>query len=150
MARGVRFTKLEREVIRLGLFAATLGKAAEQRAAESVREKLRLMEAPPPLKEAAGLGFAAAEAAFRAELGVRLVVPPNPPGSWYAIQSRAIKMLGVTAEDCATIAATAALKWTGRIKIESLVRQGAVLLSEAKDGPVASANAPIWEDMEEL
>lgn len=100
--------------------------------------KLAALEEFGPLKKkSTGLPVRTAIEAFREVLGPRLVLPPNPDATWWAIQSRALTSGGFTREHCLGIARVAGRKWQGLIKIESLLRQATVLLAEEVEGAVS-------------
>ena len=157
MAKGTRFTKSERELIRLGVLGLPSQgmRVAQLRARDSVIAKLDASEEPVAPKEKA---FTLREAieAFQSVLGQRLTTPPNPPVSWYIIQQRRLNMLGIGAPECCVIAAEAGQQWTGRIKAESLVNQGASLLADAEQRaatqgtPSSLGSDPADLDMDEL
>lgn len=106
---------------------------------ESARAKIEDSEKAAPHRET-GLAIGKAIEAFTVELGARLVLPPSPPGSWYAIQTRKLASMGVTVDDCRSIAKQAGSQWKGKIKVESLINQGAVLLDDAKHGEAGPDN----------
>jgi hypothetical protein len=161
LARAVRFTKPEREEIRAGLeWRAKLtvnrpGRGPEptksSKVALAALAKLDASEKPVE-KVSSGVSCAVAIEAFRKVLGPRLVVPPNPGAPYWVTMTRGLQSGGYTAEQCRRIAEVAAVEWQGRIKAESLVRQGAELLTrEAPQEEYDSAVPNLTDDdMEEL
>lgn len=141
MARGVRFTKPEREVIRNAFGLAGFSLTDKQRkVANSVLDKLEAAEAP---KEARGaVTLAEATAAFQAELGSRLTLPPSPDQTWYIVQQKRLKQLGLTNDHCTTIAREAGAQWQGRIKLASLINQAESLLADAAERGRQTETAP--------
>lgn len=137
MARGVRFTKPERALIRKligGTQAHHVGSLTQQKVAQEVLRKLDEAEQP---KERGGaecsLTLTAAIDAFRIALAKRLVMPPNPPPSWYAIQQKKLNNLGLTRESAFEVAKKASEQWNGPVKVESLINQAAALLADTSD-----------------
>lgn len=108
-------------------------KKLEARAMESAIAKIKSSAEPRLPKPKTSISCEAAIGCFRGVLGARLVVPPTPGSGFWAQLQRGLSLGGFTPEQCERIAAVAAIKWAGKIKVESLVRQGAVLLSE-EDG----------------
>jgi hypothetical protein len=137
MARAVRFTKPERELIkealglytpgdrRIGAIVTTKGKTA---AAESALEKLIASEKPEPPKLKAKLTLQAALEIFRGALGARLVLPPIGADGMYGAMQRRLTALQLDAEQCRAIAVQAGAEWAGRIKASSILNQAEVLL----------------------
>ena len=133
---GIRFTKVEREYLRTWLEATGVMDfgAKGQKAKASILAKLDKAEAP----KASGLDVKAAVEAFRGVLGSRLILPMG--AVWGMMQNR-IRALGLTEEDCRTIATVAASDWQGKVKAESLVRQAEKLLSESSV-PASAKSTP--------
>jgi hypothetical protein len=135
MARGIRFRKPERELIGYAVTCYRNESVAidstKFRLCNAVLEKLAASEAPPP--KPSGVSCSTAIDAFRSVLGPRLVVPPNPGAVYWVTMTRKLQALGVTREQCVQIATVAAEEWQGKIKAESLVNQGAVLLATGVD-----------------
>jgi hypothetical protein len=123
--------------------------AALLRARETLLAKLDAAEAPAT-KEKPGVTFAQAELAFRSALGARLVTPPNPPHSYYAVNQRKLTLLGITDEQCKQIAAEAGSQWTGRIKMESIINQAASLMADFEANGKRDPGEPDSWDLEEL
>lgn len=133
MGSAIRLKKLESELLQRAAAKMLLSpelKKAERTALEDAIRKIGEGLLPKPPKVKTGLSCQAAVACFRGVLGDRLVLPPTPGNGYWAQMSRGLETGGFTSEHCQQIAAVAAVKWTGKIKAESLVRQGAVLLSE--------------------
>lgn len=123
MARGVRFTKPERELIRGWAYDFIKGqplKESWRRTAESIGAKLDTAEAPQ-VPKAKGLPVRDAIDGFRDGLGNRLLALDSYSTGWYAKVSNRLSLLGLTKEDCTTIARNAGQEWKGRIKVDSLV-----------------------------
>lgn len=130
----LRLTKPERELIRDQLAIATLTKA-DARVRESILVKLDESEKPKPKIPRAGVSISAAMEAFREELGVRLVSPPEGASGMYSAMSRRLALLGLTKLDCLVIAKAAGTQWRGQIKAWSLVNQAETLLQSANLTP---------------
>lgn len=155
MAKGVRFPKAEREVIRWGLKLveeqtnATKGQLKAASAAVDRMDAAELLTS----KRSGGAALSAGKAidAFREVLGNRLIVPPTPGKLFWITMSRGLGTLGADEDACRKIATIAGERWTGRIKAESLVRQGAALLTEAPGSTPRASTAEIpFDDLDEL
>lgn len=118
---------------------------AEARAREELLLKLeRIAEFGVLKKKKIGVPVKDAIAIFTSVLGPRLAIPPNPDGAWWAIQQRALTSAGFTLDHLEVIAKTAARKWSGTIKIDSLFRQAVALLADSQDeGRSLTATAPL-------
>jgi hypothetical protein len=134
MARGIRFTKPERDLIRQALGADGLCRTkAEVTAKTSLLDKLEAAEKPEEKKS--GLSVKAALDVFKGVLGFRLVAPPPGAVAIWSMMQKRIVSLGLTPMDCITLAKTAGTKWQGQIKAQSLINQAEALLQDAQDKP---------------
>lgn len=131
--RAVRFTKAEYAFLSMFLeeFLDTALTDKERKLVTAVVRKLETAEMPV---KSSGLPLAEALAAFREVLGSRLVTPPSGAAGVYAQMTKRLHALGLSRMDCVTIAKAAGVEWQGRIKAESLLRQGDVLLSSSQLG----------------
>ncbi len=135
MAAGsIRLTKAERAYLE-----AALG-SDPSKVAGRILEKLERSELVKGRGRAPGLGAQEAIRAFREVLGDRLVLPPPGAAGVYGQMANRLRDMGLTFDDCLTIA-RAAICWKARrIEAESLIRQAAKLLAEGPEGaPKASA-----------
>lgn len=165
MAIALRLTKPERTIL-AELLTVKLeegGKPGPLKLYASIADKLEASELLSS-KKSSGAAFPVKDAieAFRSVLGDRLVVPPNPGKLFYILMSKGLGFLGADAETCKEIAQQAAVEWSGRIRAESLVRQGAVLLTSAAEAkakgtnstPMTSASGTTspgaWDDLADL
>jgi hypothetical protein len=150
VASGVRFTKPEREWLRVWLKeyedgpTPTVGRL---KLCESIVDKLDKSElVRARKKQRGGLSIDAALAAFAVALGGRLIRPPPRAFTVFGQMARRIADLGLTKEDCTRIAIEAGRRWPrGGIKAESIVRQADRLMTRevtvdpearAPDGPM--------------
>lgn len=127
MARGIRFTKAEREVIRAALDDFITEVPKPPKAAHTALAKLDLAELP--VKKGTYLTTSDAIAAFREVLGQRLLAPGFQAVGVLAQMKNRIQALGLTRQDCTAIAKAAGAEWQGVIRAESLVRQADKLLA---------------------
>lgn len=129
MAKGVRFTKSERESLKSVLSHVYLTDYGSRivKDAASILEKLELAEMP--VKKAPGLSVNDAIAAFREVLGQRLLAPGYQAVGVLAQMKNRIQALGLTRDDCVRVATVAGAQWQGVIRAESLVRQADKLLA---------------------
>lgn len=147
MARAVRFTKPEREILlyaidELVTLPAGKGANAKRKALDSAKTKIEASELLSSKREGgAPLSVGKAIDAFREVLGDRLVVPPTPGKLFWITMSRGLGVLGADEEQCRRIATVGGDQWQGHIKAESLVRQGAVLLNQWGSFRPAAATA---------
>lgn len=142
MARGIRFTKAERAVVKalLEKYIAETG-VPRQRNADSALAKLE--ESELPVKKSTCLTVPDAIAAFRWVLGPRLIAPPFSAAGVLGQMKNRIQALGLTKTDCEAIAKVAGVEWEGQIRAESLVRQADKLLTESQlPLPTAPRAAP--------
>ncbi len=135
MAKGIRFTKVERQFLRRLLETGWEGTQIDygakfEKLRVSVFEKLELAEMP--VKRGTYLTVTDAIAAFREVLGQRLVAPGFQAVGVLAQMKNRIQALGLTRADCVSIAKTAGAQWQGPIRAESLVRQADVLMAGAQ------------------
>src|SRR5690606_29631606 len=96
---------------------------------ESALKKLELAEMPVKQR---GLTVPDAIKAFREVLGPRLLAPRYEARGVLGQMKNRIQALGLTRDDCITIAKAAAVEWQGVIRAESLVRQADKLLASAQ------------------
>lgn len=90
-------------------------------------------ENTPKTKGAPGIGVNRAIAAMREVLGVKLAVPKNPTTSWIIPLANRIKALGLTEEDCKTIARAVQVKWQNPpYGFEYCIRAADRLLAESE------------------
>lgn len=147
MAKGIRFTKPERDFIRraVGLLCSPWGEQTKltQKLADSVNEKLELSEMP--VKKGTYLTVPDAISAFRSVLGQRLVAPGFQAVGVLSQMKQRIQALGLTKSDCVQIAKVAGAEWRGPIRAESLVRQADVLMAGAQ-GELEGTKHPTHQD----
>lgn len=154
MARGLRLTKLEREVVKFALEDWSPKKAAWIKARESINAKLE--ESELPVKRSSYLTVDDAIAAFRGVLGPRLIAPLPAAAGVKAQMKNRIQALGLTRADCESVARVAGVQWDGQIRAESLVRQADKLMAEAQlELPTAprkpgTAPAPVELDDDDI
>lgn len=147
MAGALRFTKAERELIRHALEWLRQGQDKSSKTAESVLEKLELAELP--VRKGSYLTVPDAISAFREVLGQRLLAPRFEARGVLGQMKNRIQALGLTRQDCITIAKVAGEQWQGVIRAESLVRQADKLLADGqcelpiKRTPQADSRAPV-------
>lgn len=150
MARGFRPTKPERAAIKHAIEYTKLHTAfskGELKAADSVLEKLVACEAPQ-VKSRSGLLVRDAITAFRSVIDRRLIAPPAGANGLFAQMQNRLNALGLTYEQCVTIATQANTEWkSGNIKVESLIRQAEVLLAHA-DGQYAQESRETAQPVE--
>jgi len=143
MARAVRFTKPERELIldhckEIASCPIGISKSVVA-AAQSVIAKLE--EAEHPKEKSTGLTVNQAVAAFRSVLDRRLVVPPNGAGLVYIQMQAKLKALALTYEQCVTAASQAGREWQGSIKAQSILNQAEKLLHNAESEPLPTESS---------
>ncbi len=148
MAAGVRFTKAERDFIRQATGITRTPK--EEKLRTSIIDKLDVSEMVKGAGQAAGIGWRAAVGAMTTVLGPNLAVPQHPAVSWMAWMSNRIRALGLTEEDCRTLAKVALAKgWRPPISFETLIKGADRYLAEdTTTTPKATTKAPLkMEDM---
>lgn len=96
-------------------------------------EKLQKINTPKA-KPKAGIGVDRAIAAMRSVLGDKLAVPRNPSDVWVICRARRIRDLGLTEDDCKTIARAIASKWDAPYSFEYCINAADRLLAEAETG----------------
>lgn len=138
MARAVRLTKPERELIRnaIRVYCSPWGEQTKgtQKAADGVIQKLDQSEAPPEKVAREYASVQEALTAFQSVLGRRLVIPPNGAGPVFAKMQAQIKSLGLTREQCRLAAMEAGKQWSqGSIKAQSIINQAEQLLQSASE-----------------
>jgi len=135
MARAVRFTKPERELIKRTFHASQYNinnwGTGVVKLASSILDKVAESEAPQ--ERSTGLTVQDALAAFRSVLDRRLV---PPLGNTYARIQAQLKSLGLTREQCIAAAEQAGRQWKGPIKAHSIVNQAETLLHNAESEPL--------------
>lgn len=106
---------------------------------------LKLSEGRPKPKP--GIGMERAIAAMRSVLGNNLAVPKNPSDQWRMWQAKRIRDLGLTEEDCKTIARNIMAKWQPPYGFEYCIKAADRLLAETgkKSKESAPAEMDEWE-----
>lgn len=130
MAGALRLTKAERELIKAAVECFGGDSAKERKARDSILTKLELAELP--VKKGTYLTVNDAIAAFKEVLGPRLLAPRFEARGVLGRMKNRIQALGLTRQDCVSIAKVASVQWAGIIRAESLVRQADKLLVEAQ------------------
>lgn len=136
MAKGIRFTKPERELLHqlTSFYRESSQRNADRKTrsklADSILEKLELAELP--VSKGTYLTVPDAISAFREVLGPRLVAPGFQAVGVLAQMKNRIQSLGLTRADCVAVAKVAGIQWAGPIRAESLVRQADVLMAGAQ------------------
>lgn len=133
MARAIRFTKAERELL-LRLVSPvdmSLNNCGSKivKTAAAIRAKLELSELPV---KGSYLTVTDAISAFREVLGNRLVAPGFQAVGVLGQMKNRIQALGLTRADCVTIAKVAGAEWQGLVRAESLVRQADKLMANGQ------------------
>lgn len=151
MAKAIRFTKPEREWLKMMLtqwleIGSWGGKA--KKAAESIVVKLAQSEAPQE-KLRDYLTVKDAIEAFRSVLDRRLIVPPNGAGLLFIQMQHKLKALALTREQCVQAATQAGSEWKGNIKAQSILNQAEALLQNYTD-PSTTISVPSDSLMDEL
>lgn len=132
MAAGVRFTKAEREAIRTAFEEFRPVKASWITAKQSVLDKLEKSEMVKPSDKPSGIGWAAAAKAMREVLGPTLAVPSNPSVEWMVKMNNRIRDLGLSLQDCRSIAKVLAAKQWRVYSFEKTIWAADTLLAEAQ------------------
>lgn len=136
MARAIRFIKAERELIQRYaqsiVDCPTAIPKGVVRAAQGVLEKLQASEHPDTTR-LDWLTVRDAIAVFSGVLDRRLIIPPNGASLEFIRMQHRLKSLGLTKDQCRTIAETAGKQWQGNIKVQSLLNQAERLLQEAAE-----------------
>lgn len=107
---------------------------------------LKLSEGKPKPKP--GIGVERAIDAMREVLGDKLAVPRNPSKEWLMWKSKRIRELGLTEEDCRTIAKNILAKWQPPYSFEYCIKAADRLLAESsvkKSKETAPAEMDEWE-----
>jgi hypothetical protein len=130
--KGIRFTKSERDSLKKILGHVHLSDYGSRivKDAHAILEKLELAEMP--VKKGTYLSTNDAIAAFKEVLGQRLLAPGFQAVGVLAQMKNRIQALGLTRQDCVTIAKVAGSEWQGVIRAESLVRQADKLLAKSQ------------------
>ena len=135
MAAGVRFTKGERELIRKLLGEGRFWAKGELALADSIVNKLEKSEMLKPSAKATGIGWRVAVDAMREVLGAQLAAPPNPDPVWMIKVSNRIRELGLSQEDCRSIAQVLKKRGWKVYSFDYAIRYADTLLQEAQLGP---------------
>ncbi len=144
--RGIRLTKPERELIRR--LIAGSGYAADTKVAAGILDKLALSELPVKSRNPT-LSVNDAIDAFRSVLGKRLLAPRHEAIGVLSQMKNRMAALGLTADDCRTIAQRAAVEWPdGLIRAESLVRKADVFLSSERETDRTPQKQPMAAPLE--
>jgi hypothetical protein len=108
--------------------------------------KLEKLSAPK-IKVKSGIGVDRAITAMREVLGDKLAVPKHPSEFWLMMQSKRIRDLGLSEDDCRTIARNIAAKWNSPYSFEYCIRAADRLLVEKHSRPKEAAPAEMeeWE-----
>jgi hypothetical protein len=93
-----------------------------------LQAKLTKMDAPKPKS---GIGVDRAIVAMQEVLGKLLAVPKNPSAEWKMYLARRIRDLGLTEDDCRTIARTMMVKWNPPFGFEYGIKAADRLLAES-------------------
>lgn len=106
---------------------------------------LKLSEGKPKPKP--GIGVERAISAMREVLGDKLAVPKKPGDQWIFWQAKRIRDLGLTEDDCRTIARNILAKWQPPYSFEYCIRAADRLLVEKhkRDKDSAPAEMDEWE-----
>lgn len=113
-------------------------------------EKLHKSNAPK--KETPGIGVAKAIEAMKEVLGSKLAVPKNPSTQWTIYLAKRIRDLGLTVEDCKSIARAISNKWDPPYGFEYCIKAADRLLAEStttqKQGKVKLSTPVEMEEWE--
>jgi hypothetical protein len=157
---GIRLTKAEREAlvhvadtVLLYEHDFTTGKHDQKmlKGWRSLVEKVKAADAPKD--KGCSLSLKIALSAFDEVLGKRLVRPPPGAQAVWAQLTNRLKALGLTRDDCITVAKAAAGEWRGPIKAYSLLNQADTLLAMASGNldTTVRGTAPLTRaDLDEL
>jgi len=110
----------------------------------ALQDKLNKLS-EPKLKVKPGIGVERAVTAMREILGDKLAVPKKPGDQWIFWQAKRIRDLGLTEDDCKSIAKNILAKWNPPYSFEYCIKAADRLLAEKATRPKESAPA----DMEE-
>lgn len=104
----------------------------EEKARDSILDKMDKVELVGGGKQPAGIGWQAAADAMREVLGNRLALPPSPDTVWMIRMSTRIRSLGLSVQDCKSIAKVQAAKGWKTYSFESCIKFADTLLAEAQ------------------
>lgn len=121
----------------MGYLGAASLSAREQKLRDSILRKLEVSELTVKSARPTGIGWAKAADAMREVLGTSLALPPRPDVGWIARMSGRIRDLGLTEEDCTTIAREAAKKGRRTESFEWLIKKAPEYLAEAQLAPTS-------------
>lgn len=113
-----------------------------------LQERLEKLGAPKKQVKP-GIGIERAVAAMREILGDNLAVPKNPADQWCFWQAKRIRDLGLTEDDCRSIARCISTKWNPPYSFEYCIRAADRLLAESTTVVKATKNkqsAPVEMD----
>lgn len=96
----------------------------------ALRDRLRKLSEPKPTV-AVGIGVDRAISAMKEVLGDKLAVPRNPSSNWKIYLSTRIRDLGLTEDDCRSIARAIAVKWDPPYGFEYCIKAADRLLAES-------------------
>ena len=132
---GIRFTKAEREAIRvwaLGELGDTQRVDIPAKVCQAILDKLEKSEMVKTSARPTGIGWAVAAQAMRDILGARLAVPPNPDIGWIVKMNNRIRDLGLSVMDCKSIAKVQLAKGWKVYSFEKTIWAADTLLQEAQ------------------
>lgn len=132
MPTGVRFTAPERELIRRLLENPKDFSAKENKAAEGILTKLEKSELTKATATTPGIGWVAAAGAMRSVLGASLATPPHPDPVWMMKMNNRIRSLGLSPQDCRSIAEVMKAKGWKVYSFEKCIWNADTLLAEAQ------------------
>lgn len=109
-------------------------------------DKLQKLSAPKVTVKP-GIGVDRAIIAMREVLGDKLAVPKKPSDFWVIMQAKRIRDLGLSEEDCRTIARNISAKWNAPYSFEYCIRAADRLLVEkhTRLKEAAPAEMEEWE-----
>lgn len=131
MATGVRFTKPERELLATLLSVDGLT-AKDKKLAESIVAKLEKSELTKAGATAPGIGWVVAAGVMREVLGPTLATPPHPDPVWMMKMNNRIRTLGLSVQDCKSIAKVLWQKQWRVYSFEKTIWNADTLLAEAQ------------------
>lgn len=132
MATGVRFTQPERELIRKQLGKPEDWCNREAKLITSILSKLEKSELTKVQATTPGIGWVVAAATMREVLGATLATPPHPDPVWMMKMNNRIRTLGLSVQDCKSIAKVLWAKQWRVYSFEKTIWNADTLLAEAQ------------------